>query len=182
MSPTIVVTGPEAAKAAHALLKKRERRDEWPFPWEFPPKGAEPVFQVGTVIAPIAAKLTEILAYAVPAGLQFALAEIVQVYVGSGFVPGAGSILWTVDVDQAVGVPSLQGNPLPGLARIPIPLGAYGDAIGGGVYAPWRFRKPYLIGPEQVLRSKCITTNTIPAGVPNYLVSVFSGWTWPAGE
>ena len=176
--PMRVVTGPEASKAAHALMKKRESREDWPFPWLFPSRGAEPVFRSNSIVAPVAGVASEILAYAIPAGLQFALVELIQVYVGSGFVAGSGSILWTVDVDQPVGVPSLQGNPLPGLNLVSLPLGGF----QGGVFAPWRFAKPFLIGPEQVLRSKCITTVDIPAGAPNYLLSIFSGWTWPAGE
>jgi len=177
-----VVTGPEAVKQMFAQHELQGRRDEWPYPWLMPSRAAEPVFRVGSVLAPAFGAETEVLLYSVPAGLQFALTGLLQIYVGAGFVPGSGTILWTTDLDSPVGVPALMGNPLPGLFQIPIPLGGLmGPGISvAGFAAPWRFDKPFILKPQTDLRSKVTTVSTVSTGDPNFCVSIFEGFTWPA--
>jgi hypothetical protein len=181
-----VVTGPEAVKAMHSVNQEQRRRDGWPYPWAFPPESAEPVFRVGSVVTPAYLSAggaeTEVLRYDVPAGLQFALCGLVQIYVGAGFVPGSGDMYWTVDQDSPVGIIALMANPLPGLFQVPIPLGGFVGPNGalGGIAAPWVFPKPFILKPETQLRSKVTTIQNVSTGTANYCISVFSGFTWPA--
>jgi len=176
-----VVTGPEAVKQMHALHQIERNRDQWPYPWLCPPESAEPVFRYGSIAAPAfgGANQVEVLKYSVPAGLQFALCGLLQIYVGAGFVPGRGDILWTVDLDSPVGVTALQGNPLAGLYQISTSLPPM-LSQNGVAWPPMRFEKPFILKPETDLRSKATTVANVSTGDPNYLISIFEGFTWPA--
>lgn len=180
-SATQVITGPEAVKQMNRVHEEEQRRDRWPFPWIYPPDSAEPIFRAGSIEAPAYGSDTEVLLYKVPAGLQFALCEIIQIYVGASYVPGSGDILWTLDMDAPVGVTALQANPLPGLFQIPVPLGALigPNICAAGLGARWQFKKPFIIKPETELRSKVKTVQNVSTGSPNFCLSVFNGFTWP---
>jgi hypothetical protein len=190
-----IVTGPEATRRLHDQNAMQERRDKWPYPWLCPPDDAEPRNPSNSILAPALGTLTEILAFTVPTGFQFALTGIVQVFVGAGYIPGSQDILWVVDVDAPIGVASVEGFPLPDLNNLVLPLGGYSGSNAGALAAlggftlPWRFKKPHIIKPNQVLRSKCFlptlnpltgAPNGISPGSPNLLVSMFEGFTWPA--
>jgi hypothetical protein len=184
-----LVTGPEAVKQMHSRNQTEQRRDQWPYPWLCPPESAFPVFRQDVIVAPAVNALTEVLEYTVPSGFQFCLEAIVQMYSGSGYVPGDGDIQWTLDVDAPIGVASLEGFPLAGLNLIYTPLGGFtGTAAAGGIVSPWKFPKPFILKPNQVLRSKVFlptlnplsaAPNAISAGFPNLFISVFSGFTYP---
>ena len=178
-----VVTGPEAVKALFAEDQQQRRRDQWPFPWAFPPESAAPVIRVGSVLVPALGTEAEVLRYDVPAGLQFAFCGIIQLYQGAGFNFGSLDIKWTVDTDSPLGVPALMANPLPGLFEISIPLGGFvgpGATNLGGFGAPFMFAKPFILKPETELRSKATAVQNVSTGDPNYFISVFTGFTWPA--
>lgn len=185
-----VLSGPAAVKAFNRVRETEQRRDAWPYEWLCPSEAAKPVFQSAVIAAPAVNTQALVLEYTVPAGEQFALCGLVQLYSGAGYVPGDGDILWSVDVDSPLGVLSFQGFPLPGLGLIQIPLGGFvGTAGAGGVATPWEFRKPWILKQNAVLRSKVYlpdpnpvtgVNNAISAGSPNFLISVFSGFTWPS--
>jgi hypothetical protein len=166
-----IVTGPEAVKAAAAMAATQDRRDQWPYPWSFPAPNAKRVFRVGSLLAPAPATETEVLLYRVPQGYRFWLDEIVQVYLGAGFIPGTGDILWTLDKNRPVGVATLQGEIIQGFGGLGIPLGA--------LAYPWPLRMPELLGPTDELRSKITVTAAIGAGGTNWFHSIFSGWLEP---
>ncbi len=184
-----LVTGPEAVKQMDAADRIMGRRDSWPYPWIYPSEDAEPRNPSNSILCPALNTLTEILAFTVPTGFQFALTGIVQIYVGAGYIPGDQDILWVVDTDSPIGIASVEGNPLPDLNSLVIPLGGFvGTAAAGGITAPFRFRKPHILKPNQVLRSKCFlptlnpltgAPNSISPGTPNLFISVFEGFTWP---
>ena len=180
--PLRVITGPEAVKAMFQVDQEQRRRDSWPFPWLFPPQSAEPVFRVGSVAVPAYGAEIEVLRYDVPAGLQFAFCGIIQLFSGAGFNIGSSDIVWTVDTDSPIGVPAIMANPLPGLDQISLPLGGFMGLSGslGGATAFLRFEKPFILKPETVLRSKATPVANVSVGVPNYFISVFTGFTWPA--
>ena len=190
-----LVSGPESVKQMHALNQQSDRRDAWPYPWLCPAEDAEPRSPSNSIVAPALNVLTEILAFVVPTGFQFALTGIVQVFAGAGYIPGNQDIFWVVDLDSPIGVASVEGDPLPDLNNITVPLGGFmgGNAGGlaalGGFTMPWRFKKPHILKPNQVLRSKCFlptvnpltgAPNGITPGTPNLFVSMFEGFTWPA--
>jgi hypothetical protein len=177
-----LVTGPEAIKAQDKIRRQQSRRDQWPYPWLCPSEEAKSVFVSGSILAPAVATLTEVLEYTVPSGMQFAFCGVIQSCQAAGYIPGDQDVLWTLDTDQPIGVPAPQGNPLPGLHLVPVPLGS----LWPWAYA--QFEKPWILKPNQVLRSKVFlptlnpltgALNSISAGSPNLLVSVFSGFTWP---
>lgn len=189
-----LVTGSEATKQLHNLNGMQQRRDMWPYPWLCPPDDAEPRNPSDSILCPALNVLTQVLELVVPTGFQFALTGIVQQFVGAGYIPGDQDIFWVVDVDTPIGVAAVEGEPLPDLNYTVIPLGGFmGGNAGalaslGGVTAPWRFRKPHILKPNQVLRSKVFlpTTNpltgapnSISPGSPNLFFSMFEGFTWP---
>jgi len=169
--PMRLVTGPEAVKAAASMAAVQDRRDEWPYSWEFPPPRAIRVFQVGSIPSPNPATLTQVLLYKVPQGFRFWLTALVQIYAGTGFTPGGGDILWTLDKNTPVGVGTLQGEVIQGFGGLGIPLGS--------LLYPWPLEMPELLAPTDELRSKILTTAAIPVGGTNYFHSIFCGWLEP---
>ena len=175
MGPRIV-TGPEAVKAVASIAATQDRRDQWPYPWSFPPPNAKRVFRGNSVLSPNPATETEVLLYRVPQGFRFWLTAILQVYVGAGWVSGSGDIFWTLDKNQPVGVVPLQGEVIQGFGNVPVGLGCM---IGGCVAYMLSLGVPELLAPTDVLRSKVITTVAIPVGGTNYFHSIFEGWLEP---
>ena len=171
-----IVTGPEAVKAAANLAATQDRRDQWPYPWNFPSPGASRVFRVGSVVAPATATQTEVLVYRVPQGYRFWLCALLQTYVGAGWIAGSGDILWTLDKNRPVGVAPLQGEVIQGFGNIGIGLGSM---LNGCVTYLCPLAMPELLAPTDELRSKVITTAAIPVGGTNYFHSIFSGWLEP---
>ena len=175
MSPRIV-TGPEAVKAAASIAAVQDRRNQWPYPWSFPPPDAKRVFAVGSIDSPAVATLSQVLLYRVPQGFRFWLCSILQVYAGAGWVAGSGDILWTLDKNRPVGVPTIQGEGIQGFQNIGIGLGAM---LNGSVMYMMPLSQPELLAPTDELRSKVLTTAAIPVGGSNYFHSIFEGWLEP---
>jgi hypothetical protein len=174
----LVVTGPQAIRAATQLAKIQDRRDQWPYPWSFPPPSASRVTiglgTEGTLAAPAPATQAQVLEYTVRSGFMFWLVSIVQVYLGTGFTPGSGDIIWSLDRNTPLGGGTLQGSPIQGFQAVDVPLGS--------LVLPWTLDMPEVFQPYDVIRSKVLTTSAIPAGAPNYFKSVFRGWLAPATE
>ena len=170
MGPRIV-TGPEAVKAAASIAATQDRRDQWPYPWSFPPPRASRVFRFASLLSPAPATETEVLLYRVPQGYRFWLRSIVLNYVGAGFTAGSGDILWTLDKNRPVGTAPLQGETIQGFGNVPFPLGSF--------QYPWPLELPELLGPTDELRSKVIVTAAIPTGGNNYFHSIVCGWLEP---
>jgi hypothetical protein len=126
---------------------------------------------VGSLLSPNPATQTEVLSYQVPQGFRFWLTALVQIYAGTGFTPGSGDVLWTLDKNQPVGVVPLQGEVVQGFGSLGIPLGS--------LLYPWPLQMPELLLATDVLRSKVITTVAIPVGGTNYFHSVIEGWLEP---
>ena len=182
-----LVTGPEAVKQMDAQNRMIGRRDQWPYPWLCPPDDAEPRNPSNSILCPALNTLTEILAFEVPTGFRFALTGIVQVFSGAGYIPGDQDLLWVVDTDSPIGIASVEGDPLPDLNYTVTPgnLLTLGLNVASGLT---RFKKPHILEPNQVLRSKVFlptsnpltaAPNSISPGYPNLLISVFEGFTWP---
>ena len=173
--PGRVVTGAEAIQAAEALAKLQRNRDLWPYPWSFPPPDGERVHVEGIIAAPAAATQTVVASYQVDNGFNFILDSIITIYTGSGFILGAASIAWVLDINQPLGSNVVQGYPVQGFQSSNIPKGG----LQGGVFAPYKLAKPEILAPTDTLRSKVTTTVDIPAGAPNYFISIFDGWKIP---
>lgn len=174
MSANVVrlVTGREAAKAARALQSLVERRDSWPYPHVYPPPNAQRVHKTGNIEAPTPTVQAEVLAYTVPLGFRFWLTDLVQVFTGSGFIPGRGDATWQLDKNSPIGIPNLSALVIDGFAAEIVMLGSFDF--------PWPLRMPELFEPNDVVRSKVTTLASIAAGTPNYFTSMFLGWLVPA--
>lgn len=172
----VVLQGPESIAAAQALREQRTAAREWPFPWVFPPPGAIRVTAgadtSGTLAVPVAATLTQGLAYTVDQGFFFALEAIVVEYLAAG-VHGAcnpGDFTWSLTLNQPVGVTAFQGSPIQGLTSVDIPLGT--------LQIPWPLLCAEVFKPNDCIRSVFTNVN-LPDGVPNYFKTLLLGWKWP---
>lgn len=171
--------GPEAIAAAQALREERAARNQWPFPWSFPPPGAIRVTAgadtSGTLVVPAvnAGVFTEGLVYTVNEGFQFALEAIVVEYLNAGAagLVNPGDLLWSLTLNQPVGVASFQGSPVQGLANVDIPLGT--------LQIPWPLFCAELFQPNDTIRS-VFQNVALADGAPNYFKTLFLGWQWPA--
>jgi hypothetical protein len=170
--------GPEATIAAEALRQERDSKQQWPYPWIYPPPGATRVQAgadaSGTIVAPVLATPTQGLAYTVDEGFQFALTHLVVIFINSttanqGVAPGA--FLWSLTVNQPVGVTTFQGSPVQGFASLDVPL--------GNLVIPWPLEMPELFQPNDTVRS-VFTNVSLGVGAPNYLKTILLGWKWPA--
>ena len=165
-----VLSGPDSVRAAAEIERANVRKDTWPYDWVYPPRNSQDVRASASIASPLPATQTEVLAYTVPPGFMFYLVALVQIYTGSGFVPGSGDITWVVDVNRAVGT-SFPGNPVRWFGSDVVPLGS--------LVIPWPLARAEVFYPNDVLRSKVTTTAAIPDGVPNYFTSMFLGWIVP---
>ena len=174
-----IVSGVEALAALEELERRvQDRRDQWPYPWVFPPPDSERVHQEGTLdvstLTPAIA--AQVLSYEVQGNYRFRLNGLVLLYVGSGvFTPGDGNIVFGLDINVPIGVTSLQGYPVQGFDNSGIPKGAYQS----GVYAPYPLApKPEVIGPEDTLRAK-VTVSAGIQGAGGRVLAIFDGWLEP---
>ena len=170
--------GPEAIQAAHALQQEREAKQQWPYPWSFPPPGATRVTAGADASGTIPTPLQNIapvqgLLYTVDEGMQFVLTDIVVLYINTntanlGAAPG--SFLWSLDVNLPAGTFSFQGSPIQGFANVDVPLGS--------LWEPWPMKMPELFQPNDAIRSKFVNVS-LAEGAPNYFKTIILGWKWP---
>lgn len=175
----ITLQGPDSIAAAQALREDRARKTQWPFPWCFPPPGATRVTAgadtSGTLAVPVVGTPTQGLAYTVDEGFQFALEAIVVTYINAG-VLGAwtpGAALWSLTLNQPVGVTTFQGSSIQGFGAVDVPLGT--------LQIPWPLECAELFQPNDCIRS-VFTNVSLGVGDPNYFKTLLLGWKWPVGE
>lgn len=175
----VTLQGPDSIAAAQALRESRASKSQWPFPWSFPPPGATRVTAgagtSGTLAVPAAGTPTQGLLYTVDEGFQFALEAIVVEYTNAG-VHGAvvpGSFLWSLTLNQPVGVFTFQGAPIQGFT--------YCDVGLGTLQIPWPLLCAELFQPNDEIRS-VFTNVSVGVGDPNYFKTILLGWKWPVGE
>jgi hypothetical protein len=167
------LNGPSSTHAANKIRQLQQSKTQWPYPWEFPQENSNDAQPFGSIPCPAGGVLTEIMEYTVPTGMRFYLKGIVQQFVGAGFVQGSGNALWTLDQDTPIGASPLQGLSIPFYYEQPFTLGSFDNG-------PWLFSMPHIFEAGDTLRSKVITDGTIPAGAPNFFVTILTGWTVPA--
>lgn len=169
--------GPESIAAAQALREERAARNQWPFPWSFPPPGAIRVTAgadaSGTLIVPAVATPTAGLTYTVDEGFQFALEAIVVSFLNAGALGLAnpGDFTWSLTLNQPVGITSFQGSPIQGFSSVDVPLGT--------LQIPWPLFCPELFQPNDTIRAVFTNVNLTDTE-PNYFKTLFLGWKWPA--
>lgn len=167
-----MVSGVEAVQAVRRLKQLQSQRDEWPYPWSFPPPNAIRVKATGSIAAPTPTVQAVVVSYTVPTGFMFYLTRLVQAYTGAGLVPGCGDATWTLDKNVPLGYPYLQGSVVQGFSADTVPLGDF--------ILPWVLDTPEVLEAGDTARSKVLTTVNITAGDPNWFTSVLLGWLVPA--
>lgn len=173
-----VLQGPDAIAAAQALREERAAKHQWPFPWSFPPPGATRVTagadSSGTLLVPAVATPTQGLLYTVDEGFQFALEAIVVEYLNAGAhgLWNPGDALWSLTLNQPVGVTTFQGSPIQGLTNVDVGLGT--------LQIPWHLFCAELFQPNDAIRA-VFTNVALADGSPNYFKTLLLGWKWPAG-
>jgi hypothetical protein len=175
--PNRFASGPSAVKAANQLRRMQEARDQWPFPWVYPPAEAVPREPQGFVVCPAtSAGITQVLQYSVPSGLQFDLHAIMFTCVTTGMAIAAfnpGDLLWTVNRNTpASGTVPLQGSPLPDLQSVALP---YGSPVQG----PIQLRKALNFAPTDIIRVLVTNVSFGSPGAPNYVVAQLFGYERP---
>ena len=174
----ITLQGPDTIAAAQALREDRARKIQWPFPWSFPPPGATRVTAgadaSGTLLVPVALTPTQGLAYTVDEGFQFALQAIVIEYLNAGAIGlvNPGDLLWSLTLNQPVGVTTFQGSPIQGFTNVDVPLGT--------LQIPWPLECAELFQPNDCIRS-VFTNVALTDGSPNFFKTLLLGWKWPVG-
>jgi hypothetical protein len=91
---------------------------------------------------------------------------------GSGFVPGSGDIVWSIDINRPAGAPVSIGYTEKNFGAIKWPLGSYEQ--------PWPVRLRHR--ESETLRVKAYTVANVGIGAPNYITGALHGYTWPAKE
>jgi hypothetical protein len=172
-----ILQGPEMIQATHALQQERASKQQWPFPWSYPPPGATRVLAganaAGTIVTPTQAQpAVQGLLYTVDEGFQFAFTHLVVLHLNATTsIAGApGAFTWSLDVNLPVGVATYQGSPIQGFANVDVPLGS--------LTRPWQLEMPEMFQPADAIRSKFVNVS-VAVGAPNYFKTILLGWKWP---
>ncbi len=175
------LAAPSLVEAASALQRsKSSSREEWPYPWVYPPPGSEGVNIQTVTPAPANATLTELLSFRVPDGSRFSLQGLLLTYVGVPVDDSVQRVLWNVDVNiptavsGAITLPALpSGWPVPNFADVFFHLGSMD--VG-----PFPVAGPLLFNPRDTIRIKVTTTAPFPAvGSPVSFITMLVGYRWP---
>jgi len=167
---------PEVSTVATMLPRDPRLRDPVCGPSLSPSQNAIDIYVSNSLAAPAPTVLTVLLSYQVPSGHQFALTGVMWNFdrVG-GFIPGSGDIIWTLDVNNPL-TPSalaIAGRYVQGFGAELAPIGSY--------EIPWRFSRPRIFAPSDLIQLKVLTTIAIVQNSGNFN-SRFIGYLWPAGE
>ena len=165
-----IATGPQQVKAIDALRRELERRDQWPFPWVFPPPDSLRRNPTGSVLTPAVGVQATILTFTIPQGYQFELVGLLFCAVTTGMVliGNPGDYTFSVDRNTPLGGGALQGGPLADLTAVSFPFGS--PAIGA-----MPLPRSETLAPNDTVRVK-ITNVAGAAGAPNYGIAMLTGW------
>ncbi len=138
------------------------------YPWSIPPTDRIPVSLRGSIPAPAANVTTELWEYPVPDGFWFVYDRIMFFATVTGYIDGAGSIIWILDANVPI------GNPLP----VGRPIAQFTASAG-------ELAEPVAVAPTQLyqgdtLRAKVVVTDgTLGVGLPNVIHAIVEGWLFP---
>lgn len=164
----------DLVRGANALQSEKEDTDNAaPYFWREPRAFSQAVPRIKSIATPAVGVVTEILSVKVPAGFNFILAGILHGFSpavgGVVWVPGDGSLLFTVDVDVPVGATAVSGYGLPDMSAMAEPRGSLEQG-------PFPVDGYNVFGPYQTLRYKVITTAAIPVAGGNFVFAGLCGW------
>jgi hypothetical protein len=162
-----------------AIPGDRLRQQQWPYPWVYPPPGAEDRAPSSIVTAPTNSTLTELLAFTVPDGMFFALRGFLLTYIGIPINDAALLVTWNIDVDLPTTFGGTLTAPvLPSGYRIPS-YGFIQTHLGSLDEGAWHLEGPRIIDPRATIRVKVTTLAPFTVGLPCSFVTRLVGWLWP---
>jgi hypothetical protein len=169
------VNGPDQVIGASKMRASKNRSEQWPYPWSYPPPNAKNAQPFGSIPAPQNGVQAQVLAYTVPTGMRFYLIGIIQQFAGTGFVQGSGSALWTLDKDTPIssGTQPIQSSSVAFFQSQPFTLGSFD-------HGAFTLGMPEIFEATTVIRSKVTTTASITPGAPNLFTTILIGYTVPA--
>jgi len=164
----------EQQESAAAL--RRSPKDAAPYPWVDPPPNAVSFCSRGSIAAPAfgSANQAVVTSFTCPRNFRGVLKYILNVYTGSGFDEGSGSITWVIDVN----VPLSTG----GVTPIGYGLNDYQSIVttlGSLINGPWPVPGGVIFQDGDVLRYKVTTAAPVAVGAPNFVHCMLLGWIWP---
>lgn len=164
----------DLVRGANVLQAQQETENtNWPYWWLQPRANTQSVPRIASIATPAVATSTLITSVSVPPGFNFILRGVIHGFSpavgGVVWVPGDGSLLFTVDVDVPVGANSVSGYGLPDLVSMAEPRGSL--ELG-----PFPLDGYNVFGPYQVIRYKVTTTAAIPVAGGNFVFAGLIGW------
>lgn len=171
-----IANGPEDVRAAAKLSEVLTRRDNWPFPWVYPPPDSirrNPTASSsapGWCIMPTVGNSALVLQYAVPSGFQFDLQAVMFAPVTTGYVliGNPGDYTFTINRNTPSTGSAPQGSPLADFQGVPFPFGSPQQG-------PVKLERAENFGPTDIIR---VYVNNVSgdSGAPNYAVAMLAGW------
>lgn len=169
------VNGPDQVIGASKMRSTKNRMEQWPYPWSYPPPNAKNAQPFGSVAAPQPGVQTAVVTYSVPIGTRFYLIGIIRQFAGQGFIQGSGSAIWTLDVNSPVnsGTQVIQSSTVAFFQNNAFTLGSFDSG-------PFYLAMPEIYEASSIIRDKVTTTNSITPGAPNFFTTILIGYTVPA--
>ena len=169
--PQDIVAGADSLLETPAINENR-----WPYSWLEPRFNTQYKQPVASIAIPaISANFTEVLALKVPSGFRFVLRSIMHTFqssIAGQFVDGSGELLWTINVDQPVGIPNFSGFGLPDLSNMAEQRGSLRDG-------PWQLEGYTVYDAYQIIRYNVRNVSSGAAGAPNFTTCGLFGWLEP---
>lgn len=164
----------DLVRGANALqTQEQDEDDALHYSWIEPRKFTQPVPRIKYIPTPAVGVVTEILSVKVPSGMNFVLTGFLHGFSpavgGVVWVPGDGSLLFTVDVDVPVGATAVSGYGLPDMSAMDGPRGSVEQG-------PFPLSGYNVFGALKTLRYKVITTAAIPVAGGNFVFAGLCGW------
>jgi hypothetical protein len=170
-----ITSGPDAAFAAEALRRERQRKAETlkDYPHVFPPESSIRRGPTNYCICPAAATQALILQFQVPQGHWFYLDQLGLYFTGGTY--SFGDFFFTVDLNVPLGAMIFQGVPLTDWQQIPFPMG-HPETRG-----PLQLSRAELFAPSDILRAK-VTNVNLAGGPPLTFGAAFGGYLLPESD
>ena len=142
------------------------------FPWVVPGLSAIQIHAQASVVAPAYGTQVLITSFQCPQAMEAVINMIVMEYDGSGYVPGSGSLTFTVDINRPLGA-TVQGYNPPGWGSITTQLGS---TVPGD---PFPIPAGIRLSERDTIRIKATTAASLGIGAPNYITGILLGWYYP---
>ena len=179
MSQQPSTPGPSFIRDAWNVFRRKGAREQWPYPWSYPPPGAIPVHQYAGIAMPAASSPQAlVLEYTVPNGFTFILTGIIAEartagVFNSALAPGDGSLVWILDEEQPLGQTYPSGAAVTDFSQLTVPMGSFESG-------PWPLAAPFAFAARHTLRWKILNVSNTTAGA--YVANGLFGWRIGEGE